>query len=93
MSTRKDNQTTWIATHPGTILKFELEERGISHNDFATMIGLQTSHLDELIKGKCPMTPAIAENIEEKLGISSVSLVNLQTQYEYDQRQIEATGI
>ena len=93
MATRNENHTPWIATHPGTILKYELEERGISQKDFAVMIDMQKSHLNELIKGKRPMTPAIADKIENVLGISSVSLVNLQTKYEYDLRQIEAKGI
>ncbi|MCF0208764.1 MAG: ImmA/IrrE family metallo-endopeptidase [Bacteroidaceae bacterium] len=93
MATRNENPTPWIATHPGTILKYELEEREISQKDFAVMIEMQKSHLNELIKGKRPMTPAIADKIEAVLGISSVSLVNLQNQYEYDLRQIEARGI
>ena len=35
METRNENPTPWIATHPGTILKLELEERGISQKEFA----------------------------------------------------------
>lgn len=93
MATRNENMTPWMATHPGTILKLELEEREISQKDFAVMIEMQKSHLNELIKGKRPMTPAIADKIESVLGISSVSLVNMQTKYEYDLRQIEARGI
>ena len=56
MATRNENTTTWIATHPGTILKYELEERGISQKEFAEMIGMQRSHVCELIKGKRTLT-------------------------------------
>lgn len=93
MATRNDNSTPWIATHPGTILKYELEEREISQKDFAALIGMQKSHVNELIKGKRPMTKTIADKIEEKLGISAITLVNLQTQYEYDMKAIEQKSI
>lgn len=93
MATKNENQTPWIATHPGTILRYELEERNISQKDFAVMIGMQKSHLNELIKGKRPMTQAIADKIESALGISSVSLVNLQNQYDYDMRIIEKKSV
>lgn len=93
METRNENPTPWIATHPGTILKLELEERGISQKEFAEMLDMQKSHLNEIIKGKRAMTISVADKIEEALGISSVSLMNLQTQYEYDLRQIENRSI
>lgn len=93
MATRNENSTPWMATHPGTILKYELEERELSQKDFAVLIGMQKSHVSELIKGKRPMTKAIADKIEEKLGISAITLVNLQTQYEYDVKVIEQKGI
>lgn len=35
------------------------------------------------------MTNAIADKIEQALGISSVALVNIQTQYNYDLRHRE----
>ena len=82
MATRNESKTPWTATHPGTILRYELEDREISQKDFAVMIGMQKSHLNELIKGKRPITKPIADKIEEVLGISAVSLVNMQTQYE-----------
>lgn len=93
METRNENPTPWTATHPGTVIKLELEERGISQKEFAEMLGIQRSHLNEIIKGKRSMTNNVADRIEEVLGISSVSLMNLQTQYEYDIRQIEKKSI
>lgn len=81
-----------MATCPGTILKYELEDREISQKEFAVMIGMQKSHLNELIKGKRPMTKSVAERIESALGISAVSLVNMQTQYEHDLKVIEQRG-
>lgn len=93
MATRNESSTPWKATHPGTILKYELEERGLSQKDFAEMIGMQRSHVSELIKGKRPMTKNTADKIEKALGISAVTLVNLQTQYDYDVKAIELKDI
>lgn len=93
MATRNESKTPWTATHPGTILRYELEDREISQKDFAVMIGMQKSHLNELIKGKRPITKPIADKIENVLGISAVSLVNMQTQYDYDLKVIEQKGI
>lgn len=93
MATRNESKTPWTATHPGTILRYELEDREISQKDFAVMIGMQKSHLNELIKGKRPITKPIADKIEEILGISAVSLVNMQTQYEHDMKVIEQRGV
>lgn len=84
MATKSKNATAIIATHPGTILRYELEERGLTHKAFAEEIGIRPSHLSELINGKRSMTIAIADKIEAALGIDSQSWMNLQTQYNYD---------
>lgn len=52
MATRNESMSPWTAIHPGTILRYELEDREISPKDFAVMIDMQKSHLNELIKGK-----------------------------------------
>lgn len=93
MARRNERLTPWIATHPGEIIKDELDERGISQKAFAEMLGMQKSYICELLKGKRPMTMNVAEKIENSLGVSAVVLVNMQTQYEYDIKAIELRGI
>lgn len=93
MATRGESKTAWTATHPGTILRYELEDRQISQKDFAAMIGMQKSHLNEMINGKRPVTKPIADMIEAVLGISAVSLLNMQIQYEHDIKVIEQRGV
>lgn len=88
MEARNDRKVPFMATHPGRILKNELGERGISQKEFAQMIGMRTSHLNEIIKGKRNVTIAIADKFEQALGIPSISWVNLQTQYDYDIKAI-----
>ncbi len=76
--------------HPGSILKEELKERGISQKMFARMADIQESHLSEAIKGKRSITKSMADRFETVLGIPSIDWLNLQAQYDYDTRQNEA---
>lgn len=78
------NNTTFMAIHPGEVLREELKERGITQKAFADMIGMRASHLNELINGKRSITITIADKLEIALGIDSISWMNLQTQYNYD---------
>jgi len=86
----KNNTTAFRAVHPGEILKAELEERGITQTALANQIGMRVSHLNELIRGKRAMTIAIADKLQEALGIESITWMNLQTQYNYDVKAIDA---
>lgn len=88
METKSKNRIPFLATHPGFILKNELAERGISQKEFAQAIGMGTSHLSEIINGRRSITIPIADRLEQALGISSISWVNLQTQYDYDCKAI-----
>lgn len=45
MATKNYTSSPWMATHPGTILKYELEERGLTQKAFAEQIGMRPSHL------------------------------------------------
>lgn len=70
-------------THPGEILKDELEARGIKQKDFVKEIGLPATVLNELIKGKRSITVDTAILLEAALGIDAKFWMNFQTQYTY----------
>lgn len=82
-----------MPVHPGEILKEELKERGLAQKAFAEQIGMRPSHLNELLKGKISVTIAIADKLQQALGIDSQSWINLQTQYNYDLKALEETEI
>ncbi|MCC8038030.1 MAG: HigA family addiction module antidote protein [Bacteroidales bacterium] len=81
MEVRDENKIPWKATHPGEILLPELEERGLSQRALARMIGMNPSQLNELIKGKRPMTESVAIKLEQALGIDASVWMNLQLMY------------
>lgn len=69
-------------THPSKIIKYELEERGISEKDFINVLeSSNKEYLEDMFKGRKPITQEIAKEIGERLNISSISLLNLQTLY------------
>lgn len=93
METRNEHRVPFMATHPGAVLKLELDERNIKQKDFAKTIGMLPSHLNEIIKGKRSITLSIANKLEKALGISSMSWMNLQNNYDYDVNAIKELEI
>ena len=69
MATRNENPAPFMAVHPGMMIKPELEERGISQKDFAKMVGIQASHLSEVLNGKRALTTDLAVKIESAIGV------------------------
>ena len=84
MATRNENPAPFMAVHPGMMIKPELEERGISQKDFAKMVGIQASHLSEVLNGKRTLTTDLAVKIESVIGLPAKILLSAQTQYELE---------
>lgn len=88
METKVNKLIPFKATHPGEILGEELKARGIKQKAFAEQIGMQPTHLSELIKGKRNITSDIAMRLENALGIPYKNWMNLQSGYDYDCKMI-----
>lgn len=73
---------TNILLHPGTVLAEELEERGILKKDFALKIGMQPSHLSDLLKGKRHVSAKLALQLERHLGIDAGFWLRAQMAYD-----------
>ena len=84
MAKRNENPAPFMAVHPGMMIKPELEERGISQKDFAKMVGVQASHLSEILNGKRALTTDLALKIESAIGLPAKVLLSAQTQYELE---------
>ena len=70
-----------IPTHPGDVLKEELESRGLKQKKFAALIGVHYTMFNEILNAKRPMTSDIALLVEAALGISAELWVNMQMRY------------
>lgn len=76
-----NNLTPYEPTHPGEILREEIECRGITQTKLADEIGVRVSLLNELINGKRDFTIEYAMMIEAALGIDADFWINLQISY------------
>ena len=68
-------------THPGEVIKDELEYRGISQRRLATEIGVPPSQLNEVLNAKRPLSAEMALLIGQALGLDAEPLLGLQMRY------------
>lgn len=68
-------------THPGEVLKDEIEERGISQRQLAERVGLTYSVVNEILNAHRPLTAKTALMFEAALDVPADSLMYLQTKY------------
>lgn len=68
-------------THPGEVLKDEIEARGISQRQLAQNMGLTYSVVNEILNGRRPLTAKTALMFEAALDVPADSLMYLQTKY------------
>ena len=82
-----NNLKSYQPTHPGEVLKDELEYRGISQRSLAREIGISYSVLNEVLNGKRALNTALAMMMEAALGVDAAPLLAMQN--EYDMRMAE----
>jgi len=88
MSIKLEKLTPAIAIHPGEVLKDELESREIKQKDFAELIGVQATQLNEIINGKRGINADLALLIGKALKMDPKIWINLQSNYELDLAKI-----
>ena len=76
-----NNLTPFEPTHPGELIKDELEADNITQLKLAESIGVQPSLINEIIKGKRAVNTEIALLIEAAINIPADLLLNLQKDY------------
>jgi len=73
-----------MPTHPGEILREELEERGISMNRLSRDIRVPLSRISLIVNGKRAITPDTALRLERYFGAEAQFWMNLQTNYDLE---------
>lgn len=76
-----NNLTPYEPTHPGDILKEEIEYRGISQRKLAAQMGVAYSVLNEVLNAKRPVTTEYALLFEAALGIDAEIFIRIQADY------------
>ena len=72
---------SFIAIHPGEVLKEELEARGITQKEFAKAIAVSYTMLNEILNGKRSITADFAILVEAALGTPAEHWLNMQARY------------
>lgn len=70
-----------LPTHPGDVLKEELECRKISQKRFSQVLGVSYTMLNEILNGKRAVTSDFALMVEAALNIKAEMLINMQARY------------
>lgn len=69
-------------THPGEVLKEEMEFRGISQRGLAKKLGISYSAFNEVLNGKRALNPEQALMMEAALGVDAAPLLAMQNEYD-----------
>ena len=81
----------YTPTHPGEVLKDEIEYRKISQRKPAAQMGISYKVLNDLLNGRRTLTTATAMMFEAALDIPADSLMRLQLKYNMQQAMDDKT--
>ena len=77
-----NNLKPFKPTHPGEVLKDELEYRGISQRGLAKKLSVSYSAFNEMLNGKRALNPELAMMLEAALGVDAAPLLAMQNEYD-----------
>lgn len=86
-----NKMTPAFPTHPGEILKDEIEYRGISQRKLAEEMGIAYSALNEILNARRPVTEKTALLFEAALGINAEPLLKMQMRYNIQSTRKDVT--
>ena len=69
-------------THPGEVIKDEIEYRGVSQRMLAKQIGVSCSQLNEVLNGRRALNTEMAMLIAAALDVDAEPLLVMQTRYD-----------
>ena len=88
---RANEMTPAFPTHPGDVLKNEIEYRGISQRQLAEEMGIAYSALNEILNARRPVTEKTALLFEAALGVNAEPLLKMQMRYNLQSTKNDST--
>ena len=73
---------TRVKTHPGSVLRAELEARGMSANRLALAIRVPANRITAILRGQRAVTAETAVRLGRFLGTGPAFWMNLQSAYD-----------
>ena len=73
-----------IHTHPGQLLRAELDARDMSANQLALAIRVPANRITSILRAERPITADTAVRLGRYLGTGAALWMNLQSQFDID---------
>ncbi|MBR3783744.1 MAG: HigA family addiction module antidote protein [Bacteroidales bacterium] len=77
-----NNLMPFVPTHPGEVVKDEIECRGITQRQLSDVTGIAYSVVNEVLNCKRPMTVEYALLMGKALDIDAMPLISMQSEYD-----------
>jgi addiction module HigA family antidote len=71
-----------VPIHPGVLLRGELDERGLTANQFALALRVPSGRITDILNGKRGISPDTALRLARYFGNDADFWMTLQSQYE-----------
>ena len=79
--------------HPGSLIKSDLDELGLSVVEAAKALGISRQQLHSVIAGRAGVTPEMAVRLEKALGSTADTWLRMQMNYDLAQIRAKASSL
>jgi antitoxin HigA-1 len=80
-------------SHPGSLIKADIDELGLSVVEAAEALGISRQQLYSVISGRANVTPEMAVRLEKALGSTADTWLRMQMNYDLAQIRARASSI
>ena len=80
-------------SHPGSLIKSDLDELGLSVVEAAKALGISRQQLHSVIAGRAGVTPEMAVRLEKALGSTADTWLRMQMNYDLAQVRAKASSL
>jgi antitoxin HigA-1 len=80
-------------SHPGSLIKSDLDELGVSVVEAARALGISRQQLHSVIAGRAGVTPEMALRLEKALGSTADTWLRMQMNYDLAQMRTKASTL
>jgi addiction module HigA family antidote len=94
ITTKKEANTMMKnPSHPGNLIKADIDELGLSIVEAAKALGISRQQLHAVISGRAGVTPETAMRLEKALGSTADTWLRMQMNYDLAQIRARASSI
>jgi antitoxin HigA-1 len=80
-------------SHPGSLIKSDLDELGLSVVEAAKALGISRQQLHSVIAGRAGVTPEMALRLEKALGSTADTWLRMQMNYDLARIRTKASTL